>query len=56
MIGIEARVFDDLADLETEHVPYRTQSPTRLANWGFEDFGQKFVQLGNSVPKSPPRI
>jgi hypothetical protein len=30
LIGIEARVFDDLADLETERPFHRTQSPTRL--------------------------
>jgi hypothetical protein len=51
LIGIEARVFDDLADLETamsggpsqEKVlrPFsRTQSPTRLARWGFEDLAR----------------
>ena len=40
LIGIEAREFDDLADLETERPFYRTQSLTRLARWGFEDLAR----------------
>ena len=73
LIGIEARVFDDLADLETERQCrvvqvkkslgpfYATNRPPRLAKWesqslGFRRFGQKFVQLGNSVvPREAPR-
>ena len=43
LIGIEAREFDDLADLETERPFYRTQSLTRLARCGFEDLARSLT-------------
>jgi hypothetical protein len=59
LIGIQARVFDDLADFETERHPwsksrkswrffYSHQLATRSAS-GNLHFGQKFVQVGNSI-------
>ena len=74
LIEIEARVFDDLADLETERqsrlvqsqekvcVPFiapnrRRGSPSGNLNLrGLRTFGQKFVQLVNSVPRELPAI
>ena len=43
LIGIEAREFDDLADLETERPFYRTQSPTRLAKWESQSPGVSHI-------------
>jgi hypothetical protein len=54
LIGIEPRVFDDLADLEPNG-PFIAPIADAARQMGFRRFGQKFVQLGNSVPKSPPK-
>jgi len=55
LIGIEARVFDELADLETERLLSHPIADA-ARQMGFRRFGQKFVQLGNSVvPKSAPK-
>jgi hypothetical protein len=69
LIGIEARVFDDLADLETERQYrvvgsqdqclrpfYRTQSPTWLAKWESQSLGfRRFGQKFVQLRISVPR-